>query len=128
MSHFAQVIDGIVQRVIVAEQDFIDTGAVGDPKNWIQTSYNNRIRNKYAGIGDLYLADRDMFIRQKPFPSWIIKSVETTTLDENYNIVTKHVRYDWFPPVDMPSTDLGEGYGWAWDEQTLSWVQKQIPN
>ena len=30
MSHFAEVIDGKVVRVIVAEQDFIDSGAVGD--------------------------------------------------------------------------------------------------
>ena len=34
MSHFAKVIDGIVQQVIVAEQDFIDSGAVGDSNNW----------------------------------------------------------------------------------------------
>jgi hypothetical protein len=45
MSHFAEVINGRVERVIVAEQDFIDSGAVGDPANWIQTSYNSRIRN-----------------------------------------------------------------------------------
>jgi hypothetical protein len=42
MSHFAQVKNGIVTGVIVAEQDFIDSGLVGDPKEWIQTSYNTR--------------------------------------------------------------------------------------
>lgn len=45
MSHFAKVefIDeniGKVTQVIVAEQDFINSGVVGDPSNWIQTSYN----------------------------------------------------------------------------------------
>ena len=39
MSHFVEINkDGIVQRGIVAEQDFIDSGAVGDPNNWVQTS------------------------------------------------------------------------------------------
>ena len=38
MSHFAEIDPSTnkVIRVIVAEQDFIDSGAVGDKKNWIQ--------------------------------------------------------------------------------------------
>ena len=48
MSHFAEVIDGKVVRVIVAEQDFIDSGAVGDASRWIQTSYNTRQGVHYA--------------------------------------------------------------------------------
>jgi len=39
MSHFAKVENGIVTQVIVAEQDFINSGAVGDPSTWVQTSY-----------------------------------------------------------------------------------------
>ena len=42
MSHFAKVIDGIVETVNVVEQDYIDSGACGDPNDWIQTSYNTR--------------------------------------------------------------------------------------
>ena len=38
MTHFAQVVNGIVTNVIVAEQDVIDSGIFGD--GWIQTSYN----------------------------------------------------------------------------------------
>lgn len=76
MSHFAEVIDGTVQRVIVAEQDFIDSGAVGDPKNWIQTSYNtlegvhktggSPLRKNFAGIGFTYDPVRDAFIPPMP--------------------------------------------------------------
>ena len=42
MSHFAEisVSNNIVTRVIVAEQDFINSGAVGTGSNWVQTSYN----------------------------------------------------------------------------------------
>jgi hypothetical protein len=38
MSHFAKVENGIVTDVTVAEQDFIDSGALGDPSLWVQTS------------------------------------------------------------------------------------------
>ena len=47
MSHFAEIsgsgsgsITYTVTNVIVAEQDFIDSGAVGASSNWVQTSYN----------------------------------------------------------------------------------------
>ena len=42
MSHFAEISgsNNVVTRVIVAEQDFIDSGAVGASSNWVQTSYN----------------------------------------------------------------------------------------
>lgn len=82
MSHFAEVIDGIVQRVIVAEQDFIDSGAVGDPANWVQTSYNTHagthgmggtpLRKNYAGVGFAYDSTRDAFIPPQPHPAWVL--------------------------------------------------------
>lgn len=85
MSHFAQVINGIVEQVIVAEQDFIDSGAVGDPSQWIQTSYNTiggvhilggtPMRKNYAGIGMIYDSVRDAFYAPKPEGEY--------TLDEN---------------------------------------------
>ena len=76
MSHFAKVIDGIVETVQVADQNFIDSGVVGDPNNWIQTSYNTRggvhyapnsnepdggiaLRKNYAGVGHTYDQTRE---------------------------------------------------------------------
>jgi hypothetical protein len=92
MGSFAEIDDNnIVLRVIVAEQDFIDTGLVGDPSNWIQTSYNTKfgihwdpktgdpsedqskaLRKNFAGIGYTYDPVRDAFIPPKPFESWIL--------------------------------------------------------
>ena len=76
MSHFAQVINGIVTNVIVAEQ--ADLAALPDPENWVQTSYNTRagvhygpdgkpddgiaLRGTYAGIGYTYDPVADVFI------------------------------------------------------------------
>ena len=122
MSHFAEInSDGIVQRVIVAEQDFINSGKVGDPNNWVQTSYNTRggvhyapnssepdggvaLRKNYAGVGYTYDATRDAFIFPKPYPSWI--------LDED--------TCQWDAPTPMP--DDGKRYNW--DEDNTSWVEK----
>ena len=85
MSHFAEISGSIsgsiiipqgersitytVVNVIVAEQDFIDSGAVGATSNWVQTSYNGSIRKNYAGIGYTYDSSSDAFIAPQPEPS-----------------------------------------------------------
>ena len=110
MAHFAQVINGYVQQVIVADQDVIDSGAFGS--GWIKTSYNTSggqhllngtpFRKNYAGIGYTYDAQRDAFIPPQPYPSW--------TLNEDSCL--------WQPPTPMPT----DGKMYDWDEATLSWV------
>lgn len=124
MGHFAQINEeNVVTQVIVAEQDFIDTGAVGDPAKWIQTSYNTRagvhygpdgqpdsgvaLRKNYAGIGYSYDASRDAFIPPKPFLSWVLD--EETCL---YNA-----------PTPMPT----DGKMYVWDEPTTSWSEITPP-
>ncbi len=73
MSHFAEINEkGIVQRVIVAEQDFIDSGLVGAPANWVQTSYNGMIRKNFAGIGFSYDKNLDAFVPPKPSLSAVL--------------------------------------------------------
>ena len=119
MAHFAEVDENnIVKRVIVAEQDFINSGAVGESSNWIQTSYNTRggihyapdsnepdggiaLRKNYAGIGFTYDSDRDAFYTSQPYPSW--------TLNED--------TCQWESPVPYP--DDGEIY--TWNEENQDW-------
>jgi hypothetical protein len=125
MSHFAKVENGFVTQVIVAEQDFIDGGWVGDPSSWVQTSYNTRggehllggtpLRKNYAGIGMVYDAGRDAFYAPQPYPSW--------SLNENTCI--------WEPPTpcpDMvPPTETTEGTYYIWDEENVNWKAETIP-
>jgi len=104
MSHFAEInSDNIVQRVIVAEQNFINSGAVGDSFNWVQTSYNGNFRKNYAGNGYTYDKTRDAFIPPKPYPSWTL--VEATC--------------QWESPVAYPS----DGKRYSWDEDLTNWVE-----
>jgi len=104
MSHFAKIdSNNIVTEVIVAEQDFINSGAVGDSFLWVQTSYNNNFRKKYASVGDTYDSDLDAFYGPQPYPSW--------TLNEDTCL--------WEAPVAYPDDDKM----YVWDEETTSWVE-----
>jgi hypothetical protein len=127
MGHYAKINqDNIVEQVIVANQEFINSGAVGDASQWIQTSYNTRggvhykpdsnepsgqpgLRKNYAGIGYIYDKKRDAFYSPSPFPSWV--------LDED----TCH----WQAPIPLPS-DSGEVVDgilriYNWNEEDKKW-------
>ena len=126
MAYFAKVptitdSKGIVEEVIRADQEFIDSGLVGDPLVWIQTSYNTRggiyyipdtntpdpdqskaLRANYAGIGYTYDSANDVFYAPQPYPSWTISPPT----------------WIWQPPVAYPN----DGKVYTWDESTQSWV------
>jgi hypothetical protein len=69
---------------------------------WKQTSYNNKIRKNYAGIGYTYDEDRDAFIPPKPYNSWILN--ESTC--------------NWEAPIAYPT----DGKLYSWDESTKNWI------
>jgi len=105
MAHFAKIDNNnLVTQVIVAEQDFINSGAVGDSFLWVQTSYSSSFRKNYAAVGDTYDKTKDAFIAPKPYASWTL--VEDTC--------------QWTAPTAMP--DDGKMYNW--NEDTTSWKEK----
>jgi len=120
MAHFAELNDqNEVLRVIVVDNaDCLNAEGQEDEAvgiafcqnllggRWVQTSYNGNMRARYAGAGYTYDAVRDVFLTPQPYPSW--------TLDE--------ATTNWTAPVPMPE----EGR-WQWDEETLSWVEAQLP-
>jgi hypothetical protein len=113
MGHFAKVVDGTVQQVIVAEPEFFNNFIDTSPGEWIQTSYNTYggihilggtpLRKNFAGIGYSYDKDRDAFIPPKPFNSWILN--EGTCL--------------WDSPTPYPS----DGGIYEWNEEILNWIE-----
>lgn len=106
-----------VQRVLVVEQDFIDSGILGDPAKWIQCSYNHRIRNQFPGPGFIYESIRDIFYPPQPYPSWNLIKTPITSLDENNNIIVSRYLYKWTSPVSYPAG----GGSYYWNESTLTW-------
>lgn len=106
MGHFAKVVNGIVENVIVADNaEWCETNLGG---TWIKTSYNTRgnvhllgaepLHKNYAGIG--YSWDGVGFAPTQPYPSWI--------LDEE--------TYLWQAPTPMPTDGV-----YIWDEANLTW-------
>lgn len=113
MAHYARVVDGVVENVIIAEQEYIDNNPDIVSSEWVQTSYNTRegvhsnggvpLRMNYAGIGFTYDHERDAFIPPKIHNSWILDEATCT----------------WVAPVDYPS----DGLDYEWDESSLTWVE-----
>jgi len=109
VSHWAEIDNNNkVIRVTVGDNNLPDEGYQWLVDNlggtWIKTSYNANIRGKYAGIGDTYNAEEDIFIAPQPFPSW-----------------TRSGSF-WNPPTPMPAT---EGKFYYWSEDDLSWREVQ---
>jgi hypothetical protein len=66
MAHFAKIESGIVTTVVVVDNEHEENGqeflnSLGLDGVWVQTSYNENFRGKYAAIGDLYDAESDEF-------------------------------------------------------------------
>lgn len=69
MAHFAKIEDGKVVAVNVTcdEDEHTYSARMAElGETWIQTSYNNRIRYNYAGIGYTYDPIDDAFIAPMP--------------------------------------------------------------
>ena len=116
MAHYAKIDkNNIVIKVLVIDEETVNSGAFGNPLSWIQTSYNTHegqhslggtpLRKNYAGVGYTYDKDRDAFIPPQPYPSWI--------LDEN--------TCQWNAPVVYPTGHDPDGPGYVWDEDNITW-------
>jgi len=131
MAHFAQLDENnVVTQVIVVSNDDIKDPHTGQEDeiigiafckkllggNWKQTSYNNNMRVRYAGIGYSYNAELDAFVAPQPFASW--------TLDND--------TADWVSPLGaapaLTEEQLAADSYYRWDEEayqadnTTGWV------
>ena len=122
MAHFAQLdANNLVTNVIVISNEVVDNlpfpdseplgvafcqSLYGADTIWKQTSYNNKYRNVYAGIGFSFLPNilpYGVFAPPSPYPSW--------TLDQQTGV--------WSAPIPMPT--VPDGYVAIWDEIGQEW-------
>jgi hypothetical protein len=112
MAHYAFLDENNVVTEVIVGIDETELIEGLDTETWYsnfrgqvckRTSYNNKIRKQYAGIGYTYDPHNDIFICPQPFSSW--------TLDENF---------DWQPPTPMP---VEEGKLYAWFEPNRQWIE-----
>ncbi len=107
MAHFAKIVDGIVEQVIVADTAQWCEANLGG--TWVQTSYNTHgnvhtlggtpLHKNYAGVG--YTWDGTGFLAPQPYASWTLN-------DESYL---------WEAPTPMPT----DGGIYQWVEDDLNW-------
>ena len=127
MAHFAQLDDAniVINVTVVADGDAANEAAgiafcnalLGSDTNWVQTSYNNSIRFRYAGVGMVYDSTNDVFYWQQPYPSW---TLNTST-------------WIWDAPVARPDDDGFDDENpptqyvtYDWDEDSRAWVNRTV--
>ena len=117
MAHFAKLDENnVVETIVVVDNDILldeNNNEVeqlgidflkqlhGNDTNWSQCSFNNNIRKEYAGVGFTYDEVNDIFIRPKPYESWV--------LNDNF---------EWEAPIEDPNTPNAE---YIWDEDNNNW-------
>ena len=130
MAHFAQIDyeNKVLHVSVVRNEDILDgngneseevgiqflKSVHGTTTRWIQTSYNNNFRFRYAGIGMVYNGEHDVFLQEQPYPSWTLNT-ET---------------YLWEPPVSEPELTEEQRDGgsyYEWNEETIDWIL-ETPN
>ena len=109
MAHYAFLDNNNIVTEVIVGVDETELVEGLDTETWYgnfrgqtckRTSYNNRIRKQYAGIGYRYDANADVFIAPQPYPSW--------SLNDNY---------DWQAPITKPEGD------YYWNEEIGNWVE-----
>ena len=125
MAHFAQLNEkNIVTRVIVVDNgDIKDANGTeveeigisfckklfGADTNWKQTSYNNNMRVRYAGIGYSYNEELDAFVPPKPYDSWVLNN-ETAIWESPVG-----------PAPELTDAEVEAGSLYEWDEENTQW-------
>jgi hypothetical protein len=122
MEHFAELDENnvVLRVIVVANEELMENGVesehkgiafcktlLGNHTNWVQTSYNAKIRKNYAGIDYIYDAENDYFFAPQPFPSWELNADA-----------------QWEAPVAYPT----DGEAYTWNENKLEWVQLTVGN
>ena len=120
--YFAQLESFIVKNVVNSDPEYIATGAMGDPKTFLETDFYTRgnvhyndesepdglppFRGNFGQIGYTYDPKADVFYAPQPYVSWILN--RKTWL--------------WEPPIPMPI----DGRLYHWDESSRSWVKLDV--
>ena len=79
----------------IAGKYYNSDGSLGDQ--------SKAFRKNYPGVGYIYDENRDAFLPNKPYNSWILNEEECV----------------WYAPIPKPSENLEDRY--MWNETNLSW-------
>ncbi len=114
MAHFAKIENNQVTTVVVVADEHENNAteflaSIGEFGEFVQTSYNHRIRKKFAAIGDVYNRELDRFEPPQRYQSWVWNEEE----------------YCYLPPVPFPPS--GDKH-WKWNEEEQTWNEDTFGN
>jgi hypothetical protein len=97
---WAEIIDGIVNRITVSEDETFGADWLSEVfgTQWVYVADDVSV-----GPGYSYNEERDAFLEEQPFDSWI--------LDEE--------TYTWVAPIPIPD----DGFDYYWNESQGDWVE-----
>jgi hypothetical protein len=108
MAHYAFLNENNIVTQVISGVDETELIEGLDPEIWYgnfrgqvckRTSYNNKIRGTYAGIGFSYNEEEDIFVVPQPYTSWT----------RNGSL--------WEAPIPYPIDDKI----YIWNEDEISW-------
>lgn len=105
---FAEIENGIVKNVIVADQAFVDGLSGLYVQAWIDADGDPAKRANFPNVGDIYDAANDVFYEHRPsnqygpFNRWTIGAPT----------------WQWTPPVPYPN----DGSVYDWDDPEQKWA------
>lgn len=82
---------------------------------WKQFSINNNFRKKSAAIGDIYDADRDMFISPKPYSDFVLDNNGDWQAPDG----SKPTSFQYTNPDDAENPHVFTSY--VWDSSVQKW-------
>ena len=131
MAHFAKLDENnvVTQVIVVDNKDITDPHTGQEDEilgiafckkllggNWKQTSYNNNMRVRYAGIGYSYNAGLDAFVPPQPHASWVLDN-DTANWESPLGAA---------PALTDAESEAGSFYVWDEDahqaDNTTGWV------
>jgi len=137
MAHFAKLGTNskVIQVLTLNNSDMLNADGVEDEtvgqqhleqhnnwpaQMWIQTSYNTRngthklggtpFRGNYAGIGDTWDEDNNIFYSKTPYASWVLNTSDAT----------------WHSPIgdapdDLTAEEIAGNTTYVWNEDSQEW-------
>jgi len=145
MAHFVQLDENniVLQVTVVNNSDILDENGneleeigiefcknlLGQDTKWVQTSYNANFRHKYAGIGDFYDEDHQVFIPSGHHYDEEYNRVvlDGTSYSEEFDDFIPPQPYSawwydperkrWRPPFIKPK----DTYQYEWDDSISNW-------
>jgi len=138
MAHFAKIDENnvVTQIIVIDNKELIDPHTNQEDEllgsafckkllggNWVQTSYNDNMRVRYAAVGDTYDKTLDAFVPPQPFASWVLDTdnvIWRSPLGDAPELTEEEVEARSFYSWDEEAYQVDNTTGWILETPEVS--------